>query len=402
MSSHTFYLAVASILWLLPATVCVAQSEPTPPESDDATTTSADCYESAMCGPSASTWIRADALLWWTNGADSPPLLATGILNDPTTTVLFGDDPLNAGMRPGIRLRAGMWSDCEQSCGWEGSVFWLGSDGDDFTASSPDGSNLFRPLIDADTGTPLGQPVPGTTTISTGSNMVGVDLLRRCNWCCECECDCCDACVCDRTCVRRDFLIGFRYLHFSDRLAISEALSPSGPFIVPGTTIDLDDEFRSYNNFYGLKLGLALERDGGPWSFEARPMLSLGMLHRQTKIRGQTNVAVPTLPVQQSMGGLYALSSNIGDYSSQQFAVVPELELNVGYQIRPNLKLLVGYSLIFIPDVQRAAEQIDSTINLALVPPVVPPVTGPDRPSFLNQGSDLWVQGLNLGLEWRF
>ena len=86
----------------------------------------------------------------------------------------------------------------------------------------------------------------------------------------------------------------------------------------------------------------------------------------------------------------------------RDFAVVPELDVHLGYLIRPNLRLLAGYSLLFIPQVQRAGEQIDPVINPQLLPPVVPPVTGPQRPAFPNRDSDLLVQGLNLGLEWRF
>lgn len=356
----------------------------------------------SVCGPPGCTWIRAEALLWWTNGADSPPLVATGILGDPGTTVLFGDEPINDSLRAGLRLRAGRWMNCEHTCGWEAGFFWLGNDGDGFTATSQlaDGSDIVRPFIDANTGLPSAELVPGTVTVDTGSNLIGVDLLRRCNWCC-----CCcgwDPCDCSKTCIRRDFLFGFRYLGFSDRITITENLEPDDPIIVPGTLLDITDDFRSYNNFYGLKLGLALERYRGPWSLEARPQVSFGLLDRRTTIDGNTVVSIPGVPVQENEGGLYALSSNIGDYSSQQFAVVPELDLNVGYLIRPNLRLLLGYSLIYIPNVQRAAGQIDPVINPNLLPPVIPPVVGPARPAFPDRNSDLWVQGLSLGMEWRF
>jgi hypothetical protein len=197
-------------------------------------------------------------------------------------------------------------------------------------------------------------------------------------------------------------LIGFRYLNFSDRLTINENLTLLDPIFVPGSRVNLTDDFRSSNNFYGLKLGLALEGYRGPWSLEARPQVSLGVLDRETEIRGQTTTFVPGVGTQQLPGGLYALSSNIGEHSSARFAAVPELDVYLGYLIRPNLRLLVGYSLICIPNVQRAGEQIDPVINSQLVPPVTPPVTGPQRPTFLNHDSVFLVQGLNLGLEWQF
>jgi len=311
---------------------------------------------------------------------------------------------VNAGLRGGVRLRAGTWLDCGQSRGVEASFFWLGNDGDGATFG--DGA-IFRPFIDADTGqnsieiVNLPGVVDGRVVVGTGSSLLGAEALWRHNLCCDCCC-CFDPCDCSKVGVRRDLLIGFRYLNFSDRLTIREDLFPLDPIVVPGTGINLTDSFRAFNNFYGLKLGLALERYRGPWSLEARPQVSVGALVRDVQIRGNTTVTIPGVPDQQSTGGLYALSSNIGDYSSTRFAVVPELDLHVGYLIRPQLRLLVGYSLLYIPQVLRAGEQIDPVVNTQLLPPVVPPVTGPQRPAFPNHDSDLWVQGLNLGIEWRF
>ena len=342
--------------------------------------------------------------MWWTNGANTPPLVSTGIVGQPGTAILFGDDPINAGVRGGLRLRMGTWLDCQQTRGFEGSFFWLGNDGNGGTF----GEGLIgRPVIDADTGqngiqlVNLPGLLNGQVSVDTGSSLLGAEALWRHNLCCDC-CECFDPCDCSQTCVRRDLLIGFRYLNFTDRITIQENLAPVGPIILPGTAISLTDSFRTFNNFYGLKLGMALERYRGPWSLEARPQVSLGGLVREAQIRGNTTITIPGVLTQRSAGGLYALSSNIGDHSSTQFAVVPELDLNVGYLIRPNLRLLAGYSLIFIPQVLRAGEQIDPVINTQLLPPVVPPVTGPQRPAFQNNDSDLWVQGLNLGLEWRF
>ena len=46
-------------------------------------------------------WFRGEALLWWTRGGQTPPLLTTspgstpqaqaGVLGQPNTTILFGD-----------------------------------------------------------------------------------------------------------------------------------------------------------------------------------------------------------------------------------------------------------------------------------------------------------------------
>ena len=70
--------------------------------------------------------------------------------------------------------------------------------------------------------------------VDTGSSLLGAEALWRHNLCCDC-CGCFDPCDCSQTCVRRDLLIGFRYLNFSDRLTIREDLVPLDPIFVPGT-----------------------------------------------------------------------------------------------------------------------------------------------------------------------
>jgi Putative beta barrel porin-7 (BBP7) len=45
-------------------------------------------------------------------------------------------------------------------------------------------------------------------------------------------------------------------------------------------------------------------------------------------------------------GGLYALPGNIGHYTHDEFSVVPELGINVGYQVtnqRPLAAVAVGF-----------------------------------------------------------
>ena len=175
--------------------------------------------------------VAPEPLLWWTSGARTSPLLATGTIGSPGSEVLFGDQPINTGLRTGIRVRAGHWFDCDQTRGWEGSFLWLGNDGNGAAAGSADGSaTVIRPFIDAGTGKPGGEfvsspgAVAGFSTVSTGSNLFGADLLRRCNLCSDCFDDW-DSCDCSRTFIRRDLLVGFRYLNYSDRLAINEDLA---------------------------------------------------------------------------------------------------------------------------------------------------------------------------------
>ncbi len=362
------------------------------------------------CGPPGDCWVRGEYLAWWMQGADRPPL----VIQSPPgadideATVLYGDDPVHADLRSGFRVRGGKWCDCCRTCGVELGFFMLGSNCDGFQASCPDNSTFIgRPWIDANTGELEAELVcypdviAGTVTVGACSNLLGGDVLLRHNLCCD-PCSCYDPCDRSRTCGRQDLLLGFQYLHYDDDVTIRESLTPLSDLVVPGTRIDLKDSFRARNDFYGVKIGLACERYRGRWSLEARPQVSVGVLDRRVSIRGSTQVTIPGAPTAEYDGGLLALSSNIGEYHSNQWVVVPELDLQLGYLVRPHLRLLVGYSFLYLPQLVRAAEQMDYVVNPELVPPVTPPVTGPQRPAYLNRQSDAWVQGCTIGAEWRF
>jgi hypothetical protein len=124
---------------------------------------------------------------------------------------------------------------------------------------------------------------------------------------------------------------------------------------------------------------------------------------RRVSIRGKTVVTVPANRIDHEyVGGLLALESNIGDYRSSQWTVVPELDLQVGYLIQPRFRLLLGYSCLYFPGLVRAGEQIDPLVNPNLIPPVTVPVTGPARPAYLGRRSDVWIQGVTAGIEYRW
>jgi hypothetical protein len=369
------------------------------------------------CGPPGTHWIRAEYLAWWMTGSDTPPLVTTsppgtaigdaGVIGAPGTTIVYGGSSLNDDLQHGFRLRAGTWLNCERTCGIEASFFMLCPDSGSFRAGSADGSAIVgRPWIDANTGQNEAELVSypdelaGFVNVRSRSSLLGAEALFRHNLCCD-PCCCYDPCNPCRTCIRRDLLVGFRYLNFGDSVTISESLQPLGPAFVPGTQIDVVDRFRTQNNFYGLKVGLDCARHRGRWSLEARPQVSVGILDQQVSIRGRTEVAVPGEPTLVYEGGLMALSSNIGTYRSSQFAIVPELDLQVGYLIRPNLRVTLGYSCLYFPDLVRAGEQIDPVINPELIPPVTN-VTGPLRPEFRRRESDAWIQGVTAGLEYRW
>lgn len=101
---------------------------------------------------------------------------------------------------------------------------------------------------------------------------------------------------------------------------------------------------------------------------------------------------------------MFALRTNIGRHQRNQVAVIPEVRVDVGLQLTSHLKLRAGYTFLWVSTVARAGEQIDPGINTTVFPILSGngPLVGPARPAFTFAGTDLWVHGVNVGLELRY
>ncbi|MFM9066824.1 MAG: BBP7 family outer membrane beta-barrel protein, partial [Planctomycetota bacterium] len=104
-----------------------------------------------------------------------------------------------------------------------------------------------------------------------------------------------------------------------------------------------------------------------------------------------------------SSGGLLALDSNIGTFEQDQLSLVNEMGLNLGYQVAPAWRVIVGYTFIYWSRVLRAGQQIDREIDPNQIPPAPnTAVISPARPAFQFNWTDFWAQGVTVGLEGRW
>jgi hypothetical protein len=348
-------------------------------------------------------WAEADLIGWTVKGDRLPPLVTTspagtplaqaGILGFPTTTVLFGDSSVNGGWRPGGRLTAGYWFDPSRSRGVEASVFGLGDISTGFNANSNTTPFIARPFFNTSINAQdaIAVAFPGVTTgniaINETSRFYGAGALYRQNigaW----------------GNMRVSALAGYRYLHVSDDLSIAtQTTVVGGGFIPAGTVFAVSDSFRSHSDFHGVDLGLAGEWQRDRWTLEWRGKVALGGNINNSSVNGTSSITLGGVTT-NSVGGLLALSSNIGNASQTRFAVVPELSLKVGYQIAPQWRLFAGYDALYWTDVQRAGGLIDTTVNPNLIPPTAP--GGPQRPMPVFNTSALWAQGFNFGVRYGF
>ena len=126
--------------------------------------------------------------------------------------------------------------------------------------------------------------------------------------------------------------------------------------------------------------------------------LQLGV--EEVFIDGQTLTTVPAAGSATFTGGLLAQETNIGRYSQDGFAVIPELGITLGYNVTCALRLTFGYTFIYWSKLARPGGRIDRDVNTSLLPPAA--LNGAARPEFTFTTTDYWVQGLNLGFEYRF
>jgi Putative beta barrel porin-7 (BBP7) len=349
-------------------------------------------------------YVDAEYLLWWVKDYNVPVLATTGIgnstgvLGQPGTVVLFGPGDVKFGARSGGRLSGGYWLDDCHMCGVDGSIFVLGEQSFRFTATSNQFPRIARPFFSPN----VNREVVETTTapgLSTGgvaivgsSDLWGAELNARHR--------CREGCA-----SYLDLFAGGRYLNLSEQLNIIEGIvaGPQAPEPL-GTRILVNDQFTTRDQFWGGQLGVRGERSWGRFFTNVRASIALGDTHQTLDIRGAQIIVRPGQPPQFFTGGLLAVSTNIGRFTRDEFSVVPEVALNVGYSITPRWRLFAGYSALFWSNVIRPGDQIDRVVDVTFVPNPPPGVapSGQRRPTVLFQQSDLWVQGVNAGLEYRW
>ena len=98
--------------------------------------------------------------------------------------------------------------------------------------------------------------------------------------------------------------------------------------------------------------------------------------------------------------------ANIGRYTQNQFSVVPEVGVNIGYQVTSRLRLFVGYNFLYLGNALRPGAMIDTNIDAARIPNF-PAGGAASRSGFAQPTpqfhlSDYFVQGISFGVQFRW
>jgi hypothetical protein len=211
---------------------------------------------------------------------------------------------------------------------------------------------------------------------------------------------------------RTDMILGYRFLRFDEGLEVaSTSTSTATGGVVPvGTTFNIHDTFGTQNMFNGGNVGLRTEWfHNDRWSFDVLAKAALGVMQQTVSIQGNTTTTVPGFAPVTAAGGILAQprtltgvgpGGNIGTYTRSRFSAIPELDLNLHFQVTQVWRINVGYSLLYLTNVVRPGNQIDTTVDPNRFPPATTPVS--QHPVFTFNEQSVWLQGVNLGLEARF
>jgi hypothetical protein len=195
--------------------------------------------------------------------------------------------------------------------------------------------------------------------------------------------------------------VGYRYLQVNEGLTVEQMRGTAAGFG------PIYDQFDGHNRFHGGQLGLNADFTRGVVFCTLSGKVALGRSYEVVKIDGATNIYTPTMggyAVAAHPGGLYALPSNIGRYTSSEFGVVPEGTVKLGLKLGDTARVYVGYNFLYLSAAVRPGDQIDRTLDPTQVAALNPggAFGGLDRPRVPFVRSEWWAQGLIIGWESRY
>ena len=345
-------------------------------------------------------WLNVDYVLWFVQTVGVPELIQAV----PTAQAVKLGSSLPAGaadrLFPGQRelyfggasgLRAQVGFRLSENWAVDASGFVLESravGGEGGGDGSPNSPGVARSYIQAGTGVPitLYSNLPGSYAGSikafADSQLWGLDgNLRRDTYRLFCD--------------RAELLAGLRYLDLTEHIVIRDFARFND-----GTTLTVQDVFRTRNRFFGSHGGFAAQWDTDTWHLGLTAKMGLGFVNQRVESVGSNTFVSPTGVVDSESGGLYSRPFNQGYFERDKFAFMSELGLNLGYNFTPNIRGHIGYNIIYLSSVVRAGEAIDPVVNDSRVRYVATPFQSTVNAPVFDWGraSDFWVQGINFGL----
>jgi Putative beta barrel porin-7 (BBP7) len=345
--------------------------------------------------------VEAEVLVWWYKSSPTPvPIITDGVYGGPNTKVLLGGGEQDTNPNTGFRL-AGSYA-IDSRWGIDGNFFYIPTRSTSRSVASSgtaESIDLLLPYFDVTrnrenvTEVSFSPAYSGSATEELSNKLMGAELNAT-------------SAYATTSPWNITWLGGFRWMQLKETYTVTTSSSYIPPEVpdIWNTT----DRFGATNNFYGAQFGAKARYDSDRWFATGIFKLGLGAMVQSVDISGSlaTDDFTDNGSIQTFSGGYFALPTNIGSHSRTVFAVLPELQLNVGYRVAPTASIFLGDSFLYTNSVARPGNQMSRNINPTQSVSYVgePPVSlqGPAQPTFGFNSSSFWAQGITAGLSLRF
>ncbi len=360
------------------------------------------------CCTCESFWGSAEYLYWdLKDGPRVPALVVSESCNcdgASKSETKLGCEKLDSKWRSGGKFALGYWFDCEHCFGAELNYFVLPNTSRKHSVHHSECGKdeaLRIPFCvigqDCDDSTDLSFPgvFDGWAKLKESNMMQGAELNGWMTIPSTCD-------------YKAGWLVGFRYWNFDEHLKFTTCTPTVG---ITNDIWATKDKFRVENNFYGGQIGFGMETAYDQFYLNGKVKLALGALCAERRISGgllTNEFNEPPFDGEAAVyeGGYFALPSRIGHRKTTKFAVIPDVNINIGYQFTDCFRIQVGYTFLYINRVLRAGKQFDNCINpeesLAIQGNKNALVANCESHSRSLRTSSLWAQGLNVGIEFQF
>jgi hypothetical protein len=195
-------------------------------------------------------------------------------------------------------------------------------------------------------------------------------------------------------------LVGARHLDLSEVFNLTyESIGVSGFYA--GSIGTASDTFETQNQFYGGTLGLRGRYSAGRMSVDVSGRVAIGVSQQTEEVTGgfwsRTRGNLTT-----GREGVFAQPANEGRTTMNSFAMVPDLQIKLGYAITPRLRATIGYDLLYYSSVLRPGDQISHYVPKGQTFQQGGAFTSTTSPARFSETTDFFAHGFSFGLEFRF
>jgi hypothetical protein len=210
-----------------------------------------------------------------------------------------------------------------------------------------------------------------------------------------------------------DAMVGMRYLELNEGFQIGRSSAfvanpvgfPDYAFLA-GNRITEQESISAQNRFLGGQVGIRANAMFDNVILTTQFQLAAGDTNEQLNVQGAQRRTLPSGQSIVSPGALFALPSNIGRHSRDEFALMPEIAVSLRFPINRHLTIGGTFTALYWSRIARPAEQVDRAVDITQIPnfpgaaAALP--TGLARPGVPFNQSDLWLMGFMVSAEFKW